>query len=239
MRVALLTTGGDYGRTVARELAERGVRLEAVVLDLHRPTPRVALSRPRRLLGPVRRRIGARGVAEDAPLHVVGDVNRPRSVRLLASLAPDVLVLAGARILAPEVLGVPTVGALNAHPAHLPGFRGTGVVGRSILAGTPVSVTVHFAAAEVDAGDVVERRLVPIVPGDTLESIQRRADRLCAETLASVVARAWRGEELPRQPQVRPGELSHWLTTAERQHAEALVASGQALRCYLGATARA
>jgi methionyl-tRNA formyltransferase len=239
MRVALLTTGGDYGHAVARELAERGVPLDAAVLDLHRPTLRTALSRPRRLLGPLRRRIGARGIAGGAPLHVVGDVNRPRSVRLLASLAPDVLVLAGARILAPEVLGVPTVGALNAHPAHLPGFRGTGVVGRAILAGTPVSVTVHFAAAEVDAGDVVERRLVPIVSGDTLESIQHRADRLCSETLASVVARAWRGEKLPREPQDRPGELSRWLTPAERQRAEALVASGHALRCYLGATARA
>jgi len=209
-------------------LAERGVSVEAVVLDLYRPRLRIALRKPRRLVGPLRRRLGARGLAT----HVVGSLNDRRSVALLRRLAPDLLVLAGARILSAEVLAVSTIGALNAHPAHLPGFRGTGVVGRSILAGSPVTVTVHFASADVDAGDVVERRLVPIEPGDTLDSIQRRADRLCAEALADVTARAVRGEPLDREPQGAPGELSRWLSPAERERAEALVVSGEALRRY-------
>src|SRR5207237_10692807 len=121
--------------------------------------------------------------------------------------------------LSTEVLAVPTIGALNARPAHLPGFRGTGVVGRSILAGTPVTVTVHFASADVDAGDVVERRLVPIEDGDTLDAIQRRADGLCAEALADVAARAARGEPLRREPQREPGALSRWLTPAAQARA--------------------
>jgi methionyl-tRNA formyltransferase len=228
VRVVVLTTGGECGRWVVDGLAERELRPEAVVLDLFRPRLSVALRKPRRVVGPLRRWLGARRVAT----HVVGNLNDRRSVELLRRLGPDLLVLAGARILSAEVLAVPTIGALNAHPAHLPGFRGTGVVGRSILAGVPVTVTVHFAAADVDAGDVVERRLVPIEDGDTLDSIQRRADALCAEALADVAARAARGEPLHREPQRELGELSRWLTPAERARAEELVASGEVLRRY-------
>ena len=231
MRVVVLTTGGAYGRWVVDGLAARGVRPEAVVLDLFRPRLAVALRKPRRLVGPLRRWLGARRIAT----HVVGNLNDRRSVELLRGLAPDLLVLAGARILSAEVLAVSRVGALNAHPAHLPGFRGTGVVGRSILAGAPVTVTVHFASAEVDAGDVVERRLVPIEEGDTLDSIQRRADALCAEALADVAARAAAAEELPREPQAGPGEVSRWLSADERRQAEELVASGEVRRRYLEA----
>jgi methionyl-tRNA formyltransferase len=232
VRVVVVTTGGEYGRRVVYGLAERGVRPEAVVLDLFRPRLAVALRRPRRLVGPLRRWFGARGLAS----HVVGSLNDRRSVELLRRLAPDLLVLAGARILSAEVLAVPTLGALNAHPARLPGFRGTGVVGRSILAGVPVTVTVHFASADVDAGDVVERRVVPIEAGDTLDSIQRRADRMCAEALAEVAARAARGEELPREAQTEPGEVSRWLSPDERRQAEELVAAGEARRRYLEAS---
>ena len=231
MRVVVATTGGEYGRWVLDGLAEQDVRPEAVVLDLFRPRLEVILRKPRRLVGPLRRWLTARRLAT----HVVGNLNDRRSVELLRRLAPDLLVLAGARILSADVLAAPRLGALNAHPARLPGFRGTGVVGRSILAGVPVTVTVHFASADVDAGDVVERRLVPVESGDTLDSIQRRADRLCAQALAEVAARAARGEELPREPQAEPGAVSRWLSPEERRRAEELVSAGEVRRRYLEA----
>jgi methionyl-tRNA formyltransferase len=232
MRVVVLTTGGDYGAAVTRRLEERGVVIQAIVLDVFRPRLSVALRRPRRIVGPARRWFVARSLRRFAPLHVVGNQNDRRSLDLLRSLEPDLVVLAGARILSRDVLAVPRIGAVNAHPAPLPGPRGTGVVGRSILAELPVAVTVHFAAPELDAGDVVERRLVPIEAGDTLEAIQERADALCATALADAVARAWRGEELPREPQCEPGEVGRWLDPRERARAEELIAAGDALRRY-------
>jgi methionyl-tRNA formyltransferase len=231
VRVVVLTTGGDYGRRVLAALEARGVHPDAVVLDLFRPRLGVALGRPRRLAGPLRRWLSGRRLAT----RVVGNLNDRRSVELLRRLAPDLLVLAGARILSAEILAIPRLGALNAHPAHLPGFRGTGVVGRSILAGTPVTVTVHFGAAEVDAGDVVERRLVPIEHGDTLDRIQQRADGMCATRLAEVAARVANGEPLEREPQGAPGELTRWLSPDELRQAEQLVASGEVRRRYLAA----
>jgi methionyl-tRNA formyltransferase len=235
MRVVLLTTGGDYGRWVADALAERDVSVAAIVLDLHRPRMRAALGRPRRLVGPLRRRLGARPLRRHGPMRTVGNVNDRRSVGMLRSLRPDLLVLAGARILSRDVLATPTWGALNAHPAHLPGFRGTGVVGWSILRGVPVTVTVHVVSPEVDAGDVIERRLVPVEPGDSLDDIQLRANRLCASALADVAAAVARGEDVPREPQAPSPEVLRWLDAGRRARAEELVAAGEALRLYRGA----
>jgi methionyl-tRNA formyltransferase len=231
VRVVVLTTGGDYGRRVLVALAERGLQPEAVVLDLFRPRLGVAFRKPRRFVGPLRRWLAGRRLAT----HAVGNLNDRRSLDLLRLLAPDLLLLGGARILSADVLAIPRLGALNAHPAHLPGFRGTGVVGRSILASTPVTVTVHFASTEVDAGDVVERHLVPIEHGDTLDSIQKRADGMCAALLAEIAARVASGEHVRREEQGEPGELSHWLSPDERRQAEQLVASGEVRRSYLAA----
>jgi methionyl-tRNA formyltransferase len=232
MRVIVLTTGGDYGRWVVDGLAERGVSIAAIVFDAYRPKARVALRRPRRLLGPFRRWLGVRGLRGHAPLRIVGNLNDRRSTRMLARLAPDLLVLAGARILSRSVLETAAWGALNAHPARLPGFRGTGVVGWSVLRGTPVTVTVHVVSPDVDAGDIVERRLVPIDPNDRLADIQHRADRLCAEALTDVAAAVANGEEIDREPQSATHEILRWLDPERLAEAEDRVAKGEALRLY-------
>ena len=235
MRVILLTTGGDYGRWIAEGLSDRGVRLESIVLDLYRPRLKVALRRPRRVVGPFRRWLAARSLAEYAPLTAVGNLNDRRSTERLRALEPDLLVLAGARILSRQVLETATWGALNAHPARLPGFRGTGVVGWSILRGVPVTVTVHLVSPEVDAGDVVRRIPVPVEPADTLAEIEARASRLCADALADVAAAVAGGEAIPRERQEPEPEILHWLDPEQRARAEGLVRAGEAVRLYRAA----
>jgi folate-dependent phosphoribosylglycinamide formyltransferase PurN len=230
--VVVLTTGGDYGRRVIELLRARGSSPAAVVVDVHRPALADVLRRPRRLLGVVRRWVAARRLQAGAPLHLVGNANSRRTLDLFATLRPDLIVLAGARILSPAVLATARVGVLNAHPATLPGFRGDGVVGWSIMGGAAVSVSVHFVEPDVDAGDVIERRLVPIVEGDTLAAIEARANEISAVALADVASRAARGETLPREPQRGAGRLYRRLDAHQRDQAERLVAEGVALRLY-------
>ena len=232
MRIVLCLAGGGYGRWVADALAQLGVPIHAVLVDVHLPKARIALRKPRRLLGPLRRRLQAQPIRRLAPLHTVGNINARRSVALIRSWRPDVLVLAGARIVSAEVLSIPALGAFNAHPAHLPGFRGTGVVGWSILCGAPVTVTVHLVSPKLDAGDVVERRLVPIEREDSLEAIEARADRMCADVLADVIARVYRGDGLDGTSQDGPSPLYAWLDAKGRLEAARLVADGSAYRLY-------
>lgn len=235
VRIVLLTTGGYYGRWVAEGLRERGVPIHAVVLDLHRPTLRVALRKPRRILGVPRRWLQARPMRRFAPLRVSGNLNRPRGIALLRALDPDLLVLGGARILSAETLATARLGTLNAHPARVPQFRGTGVVGWSILRGVAVEATVHFAVPDVDAGPVVHRQLVPVHPGESLDEIEAHAIRMCTTALADVTARVWRGEELPQVQHEPSREVFRWLDAQQRARCDELIEAGEAARLYMEA----
>jgi phosphoribosylglycinamide formyltransferase-1 len=64
---------------------------------------------------------------------------------------------------------------INIHPSLLPRFKGTHVHERAIAAGVKMSgCTVHFVAAEVDSGPIIAQSAVPVLDGDTPESLAAR-----------------------------------------------------------------
>lgn len=64
---------------------------------------------------------------------------------------------------------------LNIHPSLLPAFRGLHPQARALEAGVRVSgATVHFVSEEMDAGPIVAQGAVPVLPGDTEESLSAR-----------------------------------------------------------------
>ena len=64
---------------------------------------------------------------------------------------------------------------LNIHPSLLPAFRGLETHARVLEAGLPVTgCTVHFVRPEIDEGPVVVQGVVPVLPGDTVESLNAR-----------------------------------------------------------------
>lgn len=64
---------------------------------------------------------------------------------------------------------------LNIHPSLLPLFRGTHTHRRALEEGVLVhGCTVHFVVPELDAGPIVAQVAVPVVPGDTEESLAAR-----------------------------------------------------------------
>jgi phosphoribosylglycinamide formyltransferase 1 len=68
---------------------------------------------------------------------------------------------------------------LNIHPSLLPAFKGIHVHEQALEAGVKISgCTVHFMVPELDAGPIVAQAAVPVLPGDTLETL---AERVLAE----------------------------------------------------------
>ncbi len=64
---------------------------------------------------------------------------------------------------------------LNIHPSLLPSFRGVHVHEQALDAGVKFSgCTVHFVVPELDAGPIVEQAAVPVLPGDTPDSLAAR-----------------------------------------------------------------
>jgi phosphoribosylglycinamide formyltransferase-1 len=124
--------------------------------------------------------------------------------------APDLIALAGfMRILTPAFIDRHAGRVVNVHPSLLPAFTGLHTHRRAIEAGCKAAgATVHFVTAELDHGPIIAQAVVPVLPGDTEQTLSARvlarehtmyprAVRWCIEGLLKVdgsVVRHLRGE---------------------------------------------
>lgn len=90
--------------------------------------------------------------------------------------APALVVLAGfMRILSPGFVAHYAGRLLNIHPSLLPAFTGLHTHQRAIDAGCQFAgCTVHQVTAELDVGPIVEQAVVPVLAGDTADTLAAR-----------------------------------------------------------------
>ena len=114
-------------------------------------------------------------------------------VRALRSRGVSLVCLAGfMRRLSPEFVGAFPDRVLNIHPSLLPAFPGLHPQQQAIDHGATVSgATVHVVNNELDAGPIVLQREVPVLPGDTADTLAARIleveHRLYPEAIAKVL----------------------------------------------------
>ena len=89
---------------------------------------------------------------------------------------PVLVVLAGfMRILTPGFVSRYAGRLVNVHPSLLPAFSGLHTHQRAIDAGCKVAgATVHLVTAELDHGPILAQAVVPVLPGDTADSLSAR-----------------------------------------------------------------
>jgi phosphoribosylglycinamide formyltransferase 1 len=92
------------------------------------------------------------------------------------AFAPELLVLAGfMRILTPGFVAHYAGRMVNVHPSLLPAFTGLHTHRRAIESGCKAAgATVHFVTAELDHGPIIAQAVVPVLPGDTEETLAAR-----------------------------------------------------------------
>jgi phosphoribosylglycinamide formyltransferase-1 len=112
---------------------------------------------------------------------------RQRGVRLV--------VLAGyMHLLTPTFLERFPDAVVNVHPSLLPAFPGAHAVEQQLAAGVAESgATVHLVDEGVDSGPVLAQERVPVLPGDTPETLHERIKavehRLLPEVVRELCAR--------------------------------------------------
>jgi phosphoribosylglycinamide formyltransferase-1 len=97
-------------------------------------------------------------------------------MRLIDAYQPALVVLAGfMRILTPGFVDHYAGRLINIHPSLLPAFTGVHTHQRAIDAGcTEAGATVHQVTAELDHGPILAQVKVPVLPGDSAETLAAR-----------------------------------------------------------------
>lgn len=101
----------------------------------------------------------------------------------------DLVVLAGYMRLLTAVLVDRYAGRMiNIHPSLLPAFPGKDAIGQAWEYGVKVTgVTVHLVDGGMDTGAVVAQTAVPLLPADSIESLEERIHQAEKELYPQVV----------------------------------------------------
>lgn len=111
----------------------------------------------------------------------------------------DIICLAGfMRLLSPWFAGQWQGRMINIHPALLPAYKGLDTHARALADGAAQhGCTVHFVVAEMDAGPIILQAAVPVLPGDTPDTLGARVlaqeHRIYPQALAMVARQLCRG----------------------------------------------
>lgn len=163
VRIGVLASGKGSN---LRNLVDRGYRVVAVATN--RPACGAAdLARRRRLpLGEFPQRHFPSWGERDLAMR---DWLRAHEVELVVNAGYD-------RILSPAFVAAFEGRMLNIHPSLLPAFAGSmNAVEQALAHGVKLSgCTVHLVTDDVDAGPILLQAAVPVLRGDTAETLHRR-----------------------------------------------------------------
>lgn len=184
-RLGILLSGrGSNFLAIADSIASGRLDAEIAVVISNRPdAPGIAHARARGLNAVV---LASRGLDREIyDRHLVAEL-RKNSV--------DLVCLAGyMRILSGYFIREFPQRILNIHPSLLPAFPGLDAQHQALEHGVKFSgCTVHFVDEGLDSGPIVAQAVVPVLDGDTAESLSARIlteeHRIYSEAIALVLS---------------------------------------------------
>ena len=96
-------------------------------------------------------------------------------IKIFDAYQVDLVVMAGWMRVASKKFCKAFEGRLiNLQPSLLPKYKGLNAVEQALVSGDDeTGCSVHFVTEDLDSGAVIKQQTVPILPGDTVETLQR------------------------------------------------------------------
>lgn len=167
----------NVGYRCIQELLRQGAEISLIFTHEDSPTEQIWFSSVREL-------------AEMNRIpYLTSSINEPESIERVRQIAPDFLLSFYYRnMIKPELLEIPSKGALNLHGSWLPKYRGRVPVNWAVINGeTETGATLHYMVAKPDAGDIVDQEKVGIAFTDTAHDVFGKVN----EAAVTVLRRAW------------------------------------------------
>lgn len=168
MRVAIFASGnGTNFEVLAKHFQSGDIPGELSLLFCNHPD------------APVMKRAQRLGVpAENFTVKSCGgkEEYEKQLLQLLKKYQIDFIALAGyLRVVGPTILNQYEHRIVNLHPAWLPEYPGLHSLERAFNdRRKQTGVTVHYIDAGLDSGPIIAQRHVPILPSDTVETLEER-----------------------------------------------------------------
>lgn len=128
-------------------------------------------------------------VANGLPVLQPEKLKAPEFVDTLRSLEADLFIVIAFRMLPEVVWTMPPLGTFNLHASLLPKYRGAAPINWAVINGEKeTGVTTFFLKHEIDTGDIIGCRSIPINPEDNVGIIHDKLMALGAEMVAETVS---------------------------------------------------
>lgn len=205
-RVVFFGTSSAFSAPHLEALLRAGYTVPAVVMpappalpSVHRARPAISLREPPRLGSgralPIARRAEERTIVDLAaeqgiPVYEVASLVADETHAALTTLRPGVIAVACfPRRIPSDVLALPALGCLNAHPSLLPDNRGPDPLFWAFQRGdTATGATIHLMDEGFDSGPIVAQQRIPITLGMSEAALERECATIGAQLLAQAVA---------------------------------------------------
>jgi phosphoribosylglycinamide formyltransferase-1 len=168
LKIGVLVSGSGSNLQAVVDQIENGAIAAEVVCVISNRSDAYALERAKRHNIPA--------IHLDHRLHAGREAYDAALVGTLREFGVQLVMLAGfMRIVTPVLLEAFPHAVMNIHPALLPAFPGLHAQQQALDYGVKVTgCTVHFVDAGTDTGPVIIQAAVPVLPGDTEETLSAR-----------------------------------------------------------------
>ena len=115
----------------------------------------------------------ARKRAERLDIPCVYSKDEDDIIKIFHAYEVDMIVMAGwMKIVSKKFCDEFAGRIINLHPSLLPKYKGLHAVEQALESGdVETGCTVHYVTEELDSGDIIRQQVLPILPGETIESL--------------------------------------------------------------------
>lgn len=134
-------------------------------------------------------------VAHDIPVLQPKKLRDPAFLEDLAALQADLQIVVAFRMLPEIVWNMPAKGTFNLHGSLLPKYRGAAPINWAVIKGEDTTgVTTFFIQHQIDTGDIILQKELPIGPDESAGDVHDRMMVLGAEAVLETVQRIEAGD---------------------------------------------